>query len=119
LWLDLGDFRPLISNRSPIEQWQDHGLGLLRTILQQQGIATDILSMRNCRNWYQLGRRMANYDLLLLNVRSYTFPWARQAATIFKQINPQGLVLTGGIHATVALDEMLEVDAFDRICQGL
>ena len=118
LWLDLGDFKPLVSSRSPMEQWQDHGLALLRTILQQDAIATDVLSMRNVRSWQHLGRKMAGYKLLLMNVRSYTFPLARQAAEIFKKINPAGLVLVGGVHASVAPGEMAEVKAFDKICQG-
>jgi radical SAM superfamily enzyme YgiQ (UPF0313 family) len=53
-----------------------------------------------------------------MNVRSYTFPIAYRAARIFKELNPKGTVLVGGMHATVAPDEMLEIEAFDRVCQG-
>jgi radical SAM superfamily enzyme YgiQ (UPF0313 family) len=53
-----------------------------------------------------------------MNVRSYTFPIAYRAAQLFKEVNPNGIVLTGGMHATVALDEMTAVEAFDKICQG-
>ena len=56
--------------------------------------------------------------MLIMNVRSYTFPVAYRAAQIFKKVNPQGMVLTGGMHATVALDEMEAIPEFDRICQG-
>ncbi len=56
--------------------------------------------------------------MLLMNVRSYTFPSAYKAAQIFKELNPNGLVLAGGMHATVAPDEMLAIPEFDRICQG-
>jgi radical SAM superfamily enzyme YgiQ (UPF0313 family) len=63
-------------------------------------------------------RRLRGYDVLIMNVRSYTFPMAYRAARIFKEINPGGIVITGGMHATVALGEMVAVDAFDRICQG-
>ncbi|MBI3959942.1 MAG: B12-binding domain-containing radical SAM protein, partial [Chloroflexi bacterium] len=51
-------------------------------------------------------------------VRSYTFPAGLKAAQVFKQVNPHGLVMAGGMHATVAPDEMLEVAEFDKICQG-
>jgi radical SAM superfamily enzyme YgiQ (UPF0313 family) len=53
-----------------------------------------------------------------MNVRSYTFPVARKSAQIFKEVNPNGMVLTGGMHTTVAVDEMVAVEEFDRICQG-
>ncbi len=118
VWLDLGDLGDLVNPNGPHEQWQDHGLGLLRTILHQNGILTDILSTRACTSWEQLEAQLKGYETLIMNVRSYTFPPAYRAAKIFKQLNPQGMVLTGGMHATVALDEMEAIPEFDRICQG-
>jgi len=118
LWLDLGDLRDLIKRRGKQEQWQDHGLGLLRTILHQNGLMTDLASTRACATWDQVRRKLAGYDMLIMNVRSYTFPAAYRSARTFKELNPKGLVLTGGMHATVALNEMLEVPEFDKICQG-
>lgn len=118
LWLDLGDLGDLVHPQGPHEQWQDHGLGLLRTILHQNDLKTDLLSTRAVTSWSQLEKQLHGYEMLLMNVRSYTFPVARKSAQIFKQVNPNGLVLAGGMHATVASEEMAEVDAFDRICQG-
>jgi anaerobic magnesium-protoporphyrin IX monomethyl ester cyclase len=118
LWLDLGDLGDLVNPNGPHEQWQDHGLGLLRTILHQNGIETDLLSTRAVTSWDQLARQLKGYKTLIMNVRSYTFPVAYRSAQIFKEENPAGLILTGGMHATVALDEMVEVPEFDKICQG-
>src|SRR5688572_18892603 len=118
LWLDLGDLGDLVNPAGPHEQWQDHGLGLLRTILHNNGIVTDLQSTRLMTSWNQLRKNLEGYEMLIMNVRSYTFPIAYKAAKLFKEVNPQGLVLTGGMHATVALDEMVEIEEFDRICQG-
>ena len=118
VWLDLGDLGDLVHPDGPHEQWQDHGLGLLRTILHQHGITTDLLSTRAVTSWNQLRKQLQGYETLIMNVRSYTFPVARKSAQIFKEVNPAGLVLTGGMHATVAVDEMTAVPEFDRICQG-
>jgi anaerobic magnesium-protoporphyrin IX monomethyl ester cyclase len=118
VWLDLGDLGDLVHPDGPHEQWQDHGLGLLRTILHQHGITTDLLSTRAVTSWNQLRKQLQGYETLIMNVRSYTFPVARKSAQIFKEVNPNGLVLTGGMHATVAVDEMTAVPEFDRICQG-
>jgi hypothetical protein len=117
-WLDLGDPGAFVYPSGPLERWQDHGLGLMRTILHQSKIDTDILSVRSLRNWSELPRMFSGYDMLLMNVRSYTFPLARTAATLFKEANPEGRVITGGMHATVALDEMLQEPVFDHICVG-
>ena len=64
LWLDLGDFGVLVTPHNP-EKWQDHGLGLLRTILHQHGISTDLLSIRAMTTWNQLRSRMRGYKTLL------------------------------------------------------
>ncbi len=118
VWLDLGELGDLVRPNGPHEQWQDHGLGLLRTIMHQNGILTDIRSTRLVREWSQLHKQLRGYEMMLMNVRGYTFHLARQAARIFKQVNPDGLVLTGGMHAMVAVDEMAAVPEFDRICRG-
>ncbi len=118
LWLDLGDLGDLVNPNGPHEQWQDHGLGLLRTILHQNGIFTDILSTRAFTSWDDLKKSLVGYEIMIMNVRSYTFPVAYRAAKLFKEVNPNGMILTGGMHATVALDEMTAIPEFDRICQG-
>ncbi len=118
LFLDLGEPGSLSSDASPLDQWQDHGLGLLRTILHRESIPTRVASIRAHRSWSSVARDFRSVGLLVMNVRSYTFPHARQAARLFKQVNPAGRVLTGGIHAAVAPDEMLAVAEFDRICTG-
>lgn len=118
LWLDLGDLGDLVHPDGPHEQWQDHGLGLLRTILNQEGIQTDLASTRAITKWEQLHKKVHRYDMLLMNVRSYTYPVAYRAAKIFKEVNPNGLILAGGMHATVAPDEMEAVVEFDKIVQG-
>ena len=91
---------------------------MLRTILHQNGVLTDLFSTRQCTSWDEVKRRLTGYEMLIMNVRSYTFPVAYRAAKLFKEVNPNGLVLTGGMHATVALDEMEEIPEFDKICQG-
>ncbi len=118
LWLDLGDLGVFVRPAGAHDRWQDHGLGLLRTILKQNGVETDLFSTRSLRSWNELNKRVEGYDVLAMNVRSYTYPFAYQAAKIFKKVNPHGLVVTGGMHATVAPDEMETVAEFDRICQG-
>lgn len=118
LWLDLGDLGDLVNPGGPHEQWQDHGLGLLRTIMHENGLMTDVASTRAVTSWDELAKQMADYEMLIMNVRSYTFPVACKAAQLFKQINPNSMILAGGMHATVAPEEMEAIPEFDKICQG-
>ena len=62
LWLDLGDLGDLVHPGGPHEQWQDHGLGLLRTILKQNGIQTDLASTRAVTSWEQLAPQLAGSE---------------------------------------------------------
>lgn len=118
LFLDLGDLGDLINPSGPHEQWQDHGLGLLRTILHNNGILTDVASTRACATWKDVATAVRGYDIVIMNVRSYTFPVAYRSAKIFKELNPNGIILAGGMHATVAIDEMESIPEFDKIVQG-
>ncbi len=118
LWLDLGDLGDLVNPAGPHEQWQDHGLGLLRTLMHQNGLMTDLASTRAVASWRQLRKQLQGYDQLFMNIRSYTYPVARKSAQIFKELNPDGVVIVGGMHATVALDELEAVPEIDYIVQG-
>ncbi len=89
LWLDLGDLGDLVNPGGPHEQWQDHGLGLLRTILHQNGMQTDLASTRAVTSWEQLAPQLAGYDMLLMNVRSYTYPPALQGRAAVQGAQPQ------------------------------
>ncbi len=53
-----------------------------------------------------------------MSVLSFNYPIAVKCAKFFKQVNPKGIVITGGLHASVALDEMISVQEFDYICVG-
>ena len=66
LWLDLGELNTLAGN-SGHDHWQDHGLGLLRTILHESGHKTDLLSTRSFRSWDALKKRLRGYRTLLNN----------------------------------------------------
>src|SRR5258708_4522034 len=105
LWMDLGEFGDLINPADPCAQWQDHGLGLLRTILHSAGVVTEIASTRSCESWGEVAMCLQGVDMLLMNVRSYSHHMAHQTAKLFKSLNPDGLCLVGGMHATVSLPD--------------
>lgn len=121
LFLDLGPFGGLMG-KHPVNAidafWQDHGLCLLRTILHEAKIETDIASTRLCNDWGGVWPLLIGYDMLILNVRSYRFGPAKLVAQGFKDMNPDGIVLVGGMHASVAPEDMAAVEAFDHICKG-
>lgn len=118
IWVDMGDIGTFHTPNISLDMYQDHGLGVLRTIMHSKGIMTELVSLKNLKSWDELGPILKNFEMVLMNVRSYTFPFATQTAKIFKQVNPNGIVIAGGMHATVALNEMLPIQEYDYIVQG-
>jgi anaerobic magnesium-protoporphyrin IX monomethyl ester cyclase len=118
LWCDLGDIAVFRKPSSSHDRWADHGEGLLLTILKNAGIEVDMISLRMLHSFRELPKLVQGYDQLIMNVRSYTYPVAYKTAQIFKQVNPAGIVMTGGMHSTVAPNEMDEVQEFDHIIRG-
>jgi len=118
-WVDLGTYGQFLPG-APVssESWQDHGLGLLRTILHRHGLPTEVESVKNHPDVHALMPRLARFECLLMNVRSYNFGQAREIAQLYKALQPGGWVIVGGMHASVDLEEMKGVSAFDRICVG-
>lgn len=100
------------------ESWQDHGAGLLATLARQHGYSMDILSLKAMHSWAECRMAIKPYDLILMNVRSWRYPWAKRAAEIAKVANPNCQVWAGGFHNTVALAEMEAVPQFDLLIRG-
>lgn len=117
LWVDLGEWGELFDPRDG-GKWQDHGMGLLRTVLHQNGILTQMVSTRGLRGPDQLRPLLGGHHTLVMNVRSYTYAVALEVAKLFKEVRPDGRVIVGGMHATVAPGEMEAVPDFDHICKG-
>lgn len=115
LWLDLGEPGSLFTN---LEYIQDHAVGLLMTILKNAGINITLASTRNIFSRRQLIRKLKQTDMLIMSILSFHYPFAVKCANLFKKINPDGIVIVGGLHASVAIDEMTQVKAFDYICIG-
>jgi radical SAM superfamily enzyme YgiQ (UPF0313 family) len=116
--LDLGPFGGLMGDIAIDSIWNDHGQALLCTILKTAGVQVDVVSTRLCRNWSDLWPQLLGYDTLIMNVRSYRMGPAKTVARAFKSMNPEGVVLVGGMHASVDPDDMEAVEEFDHICKG-
>ncbi len=115
LWLDLGKPGTLIAN---LRYSQDHAVGLLMTILNNAGVEVGLASIRNIFTQGQLLSKFKDIDMLIMSVLSFHYPFAVKCAKLFKKINPGGIVVVGGLHVSVALDEMISVHEFDYICKG-
>jgi radical SAM superfamily enzyme YgiQ (UPF0313 family) len=100
------------------EVWQDHGLGLIRTITSNAGWQTFVLTARNYLAATNLANDLQSFGLLIMNVRSYNLAQAKEIAELYKKLNPDGKIMVGGMHTLVCLSDFTSHNAFDYICVG-
>jgi len=118
LFLEANDLGKWYENHSIHERFGDLGQGLLLTIAKDNGYQIDSLSLKQMHSWAQFRMIVKPYDVLIMNVRSWRYRWAKRAAEIAKSANPNIQVWCGGFHATVASQEMEDVPQFDVIVRG-
>ena len=115
IWLSLDDAGVFISRRKP---YVNHAIALLRTVLYNNGIRTDLTDLRYVWRRKQIEDRLRGYDILLMSVLTFNFQYAVLCAKIFKEVNPDGKVIVGGVHVTVDPEGIKQVKEFDIIVQG-
>ena len=114
-WQGVGGRFSAIAHRSPLGH---HGLGLQRTVVAKAGFSSFVLTTRNYTHATEIVKDVRAFDLVIMNVRSYNFIQAKDISTLFKEANPAGKVMVGGMHTLVSLADMTSHDAFDYICVG-
>lgn len=115
LWMSLDDAGQFISRRKP---YVNHAIGLLRTVLHNADINTDLKDLRYVWTKKQVRDRVRGYDTLLMSIMTFNFKYAVTVARIFKECNPNGRVIVGGVHASVDLAQMINTKEFDTVIQG-
>jgi len=118
-FVDLGPWGAFLPG-APLstEVWQDHGLGLLRTVVTTAGWNSFVLSTRNYRDAATMAKDLQAFEIVIMNVRSYSFVQAKEISTLYKEGKPERKVLVGGMHTLVSLNDMTSHPAFDYICVG-
>jgi hypothetical protein len=114
VWLDLGALGSL-TRYDDGDDWQDHWMGLIRTIMHREGLPTEVVSVRNAKTWDDVTRQLWDYDVLLMNAQRYNFDIALKSVGIFKQVNFRGQVFIGGMHTMVSPEMVETCPEFDRI----
>jgi radical SAM superfamily enzyme YgiQ (UPF0313 family) len=118
-FVDLGPWGAFLPG-APLstDLWQDHGLGLLRTVVDNAGFGSFVLTTRNYTAVAEIAKDLSAFEVVIMNVRSYNYVQAKDISTAFKERNPQGKVLVGGMHTLVSLEDITSHPAFDHICVG-
>jgi len=117
LFIDLGHFRA--SGSPDVEHsWHNHGLGLTATICREQGLPVDYVSLKELNDWGELRGKIKDYDFFGLSMMSSDYPQAMKAIDLIKEVRPESKIIIGGIHVTVAPDELRDNQKIDYLFFG-
>lgn len=97
--------------------WFNHGVGVICAVLKQEGHHVTYLDCRTCRDWAEVGTRIAGteFEAALISVATVDFVAFKRIAAIIRETAPNAKIIAGGPHATLATDEMLTVEDCDCV----
>jgi radical SAM superfamily enzyme YgiQ (UPF0313 family) len=99
-----------------------HGLCYLSACAKRAGFATELIDLSILSGWDDLRDKLRKepVEIAAVSIMSPDYPYAVRAARIIKECCPSAVVIAGGIHPTIAPDELSANPDFDYIvrCEG-
>lgn len=115
--VDLGHFRAF-QHPDPFVSWHNHGAGMLVSACRAQGLPVDFVGLKYLNDWEEFKSRIQGYEIVGISMMSSDYANAMSAIDLVKQINPQAKIIVGGIHATVAPQQLTANTKIDHILYG-
>jgi len=97
-----------------------HGAVSLSAFLKSQGRQVDVLHIERKGDWKRLPQKLLAFrpDVVCISATTAEAPHIQGIASLAKQLCPTSPVLVGGVHATIATDEVLQIEDIDGVCRG-
>ena len=97
--------------------WVSHGLAHISAAAKAQGFDIDLIDLRALKGWddFRSEIRQRRPDVLGFTMMSVDYDPVMQSVEIVKQELPQSIVVVGGPHPTLALDEVAQNPKIDYI----
>lgn len=97
--------------------WYNHGIGIISTILKQEGHTLDYLDCRRMSGWGEVKDYISAVvaDLAMISIATVDFEPAQQIANLIKNIHPGMKIMVGGPHPTLMTEETIACGEFDHI----
>ncbi|ODS34555.1 MAG: oxidoreductase [Candidatus Scalindua rubra] len=99
------------------------GIASLSAVLKQAGHQVDLFDftfIENAQIYTSFKSRIKEFcpDLIAVSCRSLEFPYVKQLLSSLDRKDKSVFVVIGGVHATVAPDEVIAFDSVDSIIRG-
>jgi radical SAM superfamily enzyme YgiQ (UPF0313 family) len=97
--------------------WISHGLAHLSSAAKSQGFDVDLIDLRSLTGWDQYRAEIAarRPNVIGVTMMSVDYGPAMEAIDLAKEVDPEIVVVVGGPHPTLALDEVAKNANIDYI----
>jgi radical SAM superfamily enzyme YgiQ (UPF0313 family)/nucleoside-diphosphate-sugar epimerase len=97
-----------------------HGLAYIAACAKVKGHNIEVLDLRKMKDWEDFRNEVLKRSPGVFGVSSMSvdFGIAVEAVKIIKDINKDSITILGGVHATVATDEVMGIPEIDHIVTG-
>jgi radical SAM superfamily enzyme YgiQ (UPF0313 family) len=97
--------------------FMQHGLASISAYLKAQGHSVGLIDLRKLEDWDHVERVVLHSDAQVFGISSMSVDYSvsEKVAALIKKVKPEAVVIIGGVHPTVAPEEVLENSNFDYV----
>lgn len=97
-----------------------HGLASISAYLKSKGHEVSIIDMRRLKNWGHFEQTVLQSPSNVFGISSMSVDYgaSEKSAALIKKLKPSSTVIIGGVHPTVATEEVLKNPFFDYVITG-
>ena len=97
--------------------WVSHGLAHLSSAAKAQGFDVDLIDLRALSGWDEFREELLRRrpDVAALTMMSVDYNPASEAASIIRDTLPETVIVVGGPHPTIMVEEVAELPVFDYV----
>ncbi len=97
--------------------WVSHGLAHLSSAAKAQGFDINLIDLRALSGWDEFRSELQKRrpSVVALTMMSVDYNPATEAARIVKEVLPDTVVVVGGPHPTIMVQEVAEIPQFDYV----
>ena len=102
------------------ESWINHGLCSIAAYAKKEGFFVDLIDLRYLKNWKHFKTIISKKkpDVMGITMMSVDYNPAMKSIEIIKKVTPKTVIVVGGPHPTLMLDELKKVETIDHIITG-
>jgi len=97
-----------------------HGVASISAYLKSKGHEVGMVDMRKLKGWEHFGQTVFQSPSNIFGISSMSVDYdaSEKAAALIKKMKPSATVIIGGVHPTVATEEVLKNPFFDYVITG-